>query len=136
MDQNDYGDRDSREWWSALDDHRLLVQECSQCHTLRWAPRILCHACGSTEWNWTQTSGRATIVGWTTSHRSNTPGVEPPVHSVIVALDEAPGICIPGGWAGSLVGVDLVVDAPVQAVYRPAPEGGSGPRTLLLWARA
>ena len=45
-------------------EHRLLIQRCSQCQTLRHPPRPRCDKCGSYEWNALEASGRGTVYSF------------------------------------------------------------------------
>ncbi|MCZ4548594.1 Zn-ribbon domain-containing OB-fold protein [Gordonia rubripertincta] len=130
-----FGDRDSREWWEALGRRELLVQQCDDCGTPRWAPRAVCNQCGSFNWKWVQTNRQGRVIGWTVSHRSFIPGLEAPYTVVLVRLDHGENLMIPGGWAGDPAGSDLAAELSVVAEFTENTDS-DGPPTVLMWRRA
>ncbi|MGU3586531.1 Zn-ribbon domain-containing OB-fold protein [Rhodococcus sp. C26F] len=128
-----YGDRDSSVWWKAISEHSLLVQQCAACATLRWAPRALCPECGSFEWEWRPTDGTGTIVSWTVSHRAFLPDRSTPFTVVLVRLNCAQNLLVPGSWSGDPVGTDLTVGMPVQARFSAVQPNPAEPQTIITW---
>jgi hypothetical protein len=127
-------DRDSAPWWTALAEHRLLLQRCLRCNSHRAVPRAVCNACGSFDWDWSEASGRGTVASWTVSHRSFQPDRSAPYVVTLVRLAEGADLMLPGGWAGAPDGSDLRVDLPVHAAFDDAPiEGDSPAWALLSW---
>jgi uncharacterized OB-fold protein len=57
-------DSDSAPFWDACKEHRLTVQRCRSCGTLRFPPNRTCADCRSTDMEWTGVSGRATLYSW------------------------------------------------------------------------
>ncbi|MFC9556445.1 Zn-ribbon domain-containing OB-fold protein [Rhodococcus sp. NPDC056960] len=130
--KNSYGDRDSTEWWRALERRELLVQQC-RCGTLRWAPRAICNICGSFDWDWSGTDGRGSVVSWTVTRRQFAPIPAVPFAVVLVRLDQAANILIPGRWAGNVDGSDLYVGRHVRADFTPTEPAEATPTTLITW---
>lgn len=82
---------DSRAWWDATRERRLMVQWCGRCGDAQLYPRALCTACGSLEVFLEDASGRARIYSHTTVHRSPDPEhFEPPYVVALVRLEEGP----------------------------------------------
>ncbi|MGB8208771.1 MAG: zinc ribbon domain-containing protein, partial [Mycobacterium sp.] len=52
---------DTEFFWDGLRDHKLLIQRCSGCGTLRNPPRPMCPNCRSLEWEPIESSGRGTV---------------------------------------------------------------------------
>ena len=52
---------DTRFFWEALKEERLLIQRCTECRTLRHPPRPMCPACNSLAWDTIAASGRGTV---------------------------------------------------------------------------
>jgi uncharacterized OB-fold protein len=130
-------DRDSAPWWAALAEHRLLLQRCTSCATLRWAPRALCSTCGSFDRSWVEASGEGTVASWTVVHRSPSPATPTPYSVLLVRLAEAPNLLVPGGWAGDAAGTDLRTGLPVRAGFRDLPASADAdPAALLCWRPA
>jgi len=112
-------------WFDALGSGRLLLRACPHGHMSR--PDVLaCDVCGSVDLDWTESSGRGSVVARAVDHATR-----PPTCLVVVVLAEgpwlftrldegdvargdvvtvriaAPGdgeaypVVVPGGWDGS-----------------------------------
>ena len=55
---------DSKFFWEALKQEKLLVQRCSRCERLRHPPRPMCPRCNSLEWKTIEASGRGTVYSF------------------------------------------------------------------------
>ncbi|ODT99606.1 MAG: hypothetical protein ABS81_25465 [Pseudonocardia sp. SCN 72-86] len=81
-------------FWAAAREGRLVVQRCRDCGTFQHPPRVRCTSCGG-EPVFTEVSGDATVVSWTTAHDPVVPGRPrglPAVVIVVVELVEQPGL--------------------------------------------
>lgn len=60
--------RDNAGFWQGISSHRLLIQRCRACDTLRfpWLPG--CNACGSSEWETAEASGEGTVFSYVVMH--------------------------------------------------------------------
>ncbi len=60
--------RDNAGFWQGISAHRLLIQRCGACGTLRfpWLPG--CNACGSSEWETVEASGEGTVFSYVVMH--------------------------------------------------------------------
>ena len=83
---------ESAPYWAGLREHRLLVQQCSDCKALRHYPRPVCAECYSMNYDWTELSGRGRIHSWMTSHHPFHPGFKQQVPYVTVTVDMAEGV--------------------------------------------
>ena len=52
---------DTQFFWDGLAEHRLLIQRCTSCATLRHPPRPMCPSCNSLEWDTVAASGRGEV---------------------------------------------------------------------------
>lgn len=83
-------DGDTRAFWEAARDQRLVVQHCGTCQRWIWQPRPLCPRCHAADPAWQEVSGAGRIVSWTVIH----PPVlrafakEVPFAVLLVELDE------------------------------------------------
>ena len=129
-------DRDSADWWAALARHELVLARCDGCGTWRWPPRAICGRCGSLDWAWTAASGRGSVASWIVNRHGFGGAFPLPSTVVLVRLEEQDDLLLPGGWAGSPDGDDLVTGLPVTAGFEDvaADEGGEA-MTLLRWGR-
>ncbi|MGW2020547.1 bifunctional MaoC family dehydratase N-terminal/OB-fold nucleic acid binding domain-containing protein [Streptomyces decoyicus] len=60
--------RDNAGFWEGVSGHRLLIQRCTGCRTLRfpWLPG--CNTCGSAEWETVEASGAGTVFSYVVMH--------------------------------------------------------------------
>lgn len=83
-------DPTTRQYWTAVSEHRLLVQRCSRCDHHQFYPRPFCLACGSRQVAWQRVSGRGSVYSMTTVHIQVHPQLPPPYVVALVELDEGP----------------------------------------------
>jgi uncharacterized OB-fold protein len=57
-------DPDSRPYWDALREHRLVIQQCTKCGLQRFPPIGVCHRCHSWEFRWTEVD-HGILNSWT-----------------------------------------------------------------------
>ncbi|MEU6325988.1 OB-fold domain-containing protein [Streptomyces sp. NPDC047049] len=78
--------RDNVGFWEGVAGHRLLIQRCAECRTLRfpWLPG--CNGCGSAEWDTVEANGAGTVFSYIVMHHPSFPAFAAPEH-----LGEAPG---------------------------------------------
>ncbi|MFH0175119.1 bifunctional MaoC family dehydratase N-terminal/OB-fold nucleic acid binding domain-containing protein [Streptomyces cacaoi] len=80
--------RDNAGFWEGVRRHRLLVQRCTACDTLRfpWLPG--CNACGSAEWDTVEASGEGTVFSYVVMHHPSFPAFSPPYAIGLIELAE------------------------------------------------
>lgn len=66
----------------------FMIQQCDECNTAQYFPRILCLSCGSSELNWIKPSGQARVYATTTVRRADEAGGDYNVS--LVDLEEGP----------------------------------------------
>ena len=82
---------ESRPFWDAAKQHRLLIQACDDCGTRYFYPRPLCPACLSRRVRWNDASGRARLHTIVINHRPPRGfPVTAPFVIGIVELEEGP----------------------------------------------
>jgi uncharacterized OB-fold protein len=64
---------DTKPFWDAAADGRLLVKRCEACGELHYYPRALCPFCGSDRTAWQPVSGRGTIYSYSVFRRAPVP---------------------------------------------------------------
>ncbi|POX51194.1 hypothetical protein C3489_20545 [Streptomyces sp. Ru71] len=107
--------RDNAGFWEGVRAHRLLIQRCGACGTLRfpWLPG--CHACGSPRWDTVEARGEGTVHSYVVMHHPPFPAFDPPYAVVLVELAE--GVRIVGNVEG--VPYDKVrIGMPVRLDFR------------------
>ena len=80
--------QDNAWWFDALREHRLLIQKCGSCGTLRHPPRPMCDRCRSLEWTTVEASGRGTIYSYVVNHYPQVPAFDYPLVVALVELEE------------------------------------------------
>lgn len=69
--------RDNAGFWAGVAEHRLLIQRCTGCATLRlpWLPG--CNACGCAEWDTVRAGGEGTVFSHVVMHHPPFPAFGP-----------------------------------------------------------
>jgi uncharacterized protein len=124
-------DRDSIEWWTAIAEHRLLLQRCDPCGHLRLFPRAICARCGSFEWSDQEAQGSGRVVSWTVVHRA-ADGRPTPYVVLLVRLGEAEHLVLHGAWPGAPDGSDLAFGLAVQVEFLDVEPSAGGDRVALV----
>ncbi|MET9320080.1 OB-fold domain-containing protein [Streptomyces sp. NPDC003038] len=70
--------RDNEGFWDAVRDHKLLIQRCKACATLRfpWLPG--CNACASPDWDTVEASGAGAVFSYVVMHHPPFPAFTAP----------------------------------------------------------
>lgn len=104
---------DNQFWFEAAQEHRLVVQRCTACATLRHPPGPECPYCQSFEWDTVESSGRGTLYSWVVAHHPRHPAFDYPLLVAVVELEEGTRLIsnLTGVSADDLeIGMELVVD--------------------------
>jgi uncharacterized protein len=80
--------RDTQFFYDGLREHKLLIQRCSECKTLRVPPRPMCGGCQSLDWDTVESSGHGTVYSYVMPQYPPLPFFEYPYIVVLVELDE------------------------------------------------
>jgi len=80
--------RDNSPFWEGVHDHRLLIQRCTRCATLRlpWIPG--CVECGSAEWDTVEAGGEGMVHSYVVMHHPPFPAFDPPYAVALIQLAE------------------------------------------------
>jgi uncharacterized protein len=79
---------DNAFWFEGARAHRLLIQHCTSCGTLRHPPLPACGTCGSFAWDTVEASGRGTLFSYVVVHYPQVPSFEYPLPIGLVELEE------------------------------------------------
>lgn len=79
---------DTEFFWSGLKDHKLLIQRCTDCKTLRVPPRPMCGNCQSLNWDSIESTGRGTVYSFVMPQYPPLPFLQYPYVVVLVELEE------------------------------------------------
>ena len=129
---------DNRFFFEGAKQHKLLIQRCSNCGTLRHPPRPSCAHCQSFEWDTVTASGRGTIYSFVVNHYPQVPAFDYPLVVALVELEE--GTRLVANVAG-ITPESVAIGMPVIAgfedfdedltlpVFRPVPVASAGKDT-------
>jgi uncharacterized OB-fold protein len=84
--------QESKPYWDALNEGRLVLQSCGSCGKVRHYPRPLCDACYSFDVRWIEAKGTGTVHSWTVTHHPFNPGFKAELPYVLVTVDLAEGV--------------------------------------------
>ena len=117
---------ESRPFFDALKERRLLIQRCGDCGHAYYYPRPFCPSCLSPNVEWEEASGRGRLYSFVINHRA-APGFVAPYIIAVVELDEGPRMMT------NLVGVEpdpelVHCEMPVEIVFEDVDEDFTLPR--------
>jgi uncharacterized OB-fold protein len=117
---------ETRQFWEATAQGRLLLKRCLDCGSVIWYPRALCPECGSLRTEWFEAAGRGRVYSYTVNHRGQGAyaGAAPYVLAY-VELDEGPRVMTNLVEAGE---EELAVGLPVEVTFHDTGEGSALPR--------
>lgn len=107
---------ESRPYWDAAAQRRLLFKHCRACGKDHFYPRTLCPFCFSDQTEWKEASGKGTIYSHSTMRR----GAKVPFTLAYVTLAEGPRMLT------NIVECDpdrLAIGQAVHVVFKPAEDG-------------
>lgn len=83
---------ESREYWEAAADGRLLIARCGSCGRVHHYPRVLCPYCWSEDVAAVESSGQATLYTYSTVYVNDLPPFRDklPYIAAVVELAEGP----------------------------------------------
>ncbi|GAA4482178.1 OB-fold domain-containing protein [Rhodococcus olei] len=79
---------DNAFWFEAAKEHRLVIQRCTACGTLRHPTGPMCGECQSLDWDTVDASGRGTVYSFVVNHHPQIPGFEYPLIVATIELEE------------------------------------------------
>ena len=117
-------DAETREFWAATAEGRLLLRHCNDCGSFIWYPRNICPECSSMNTAWQRATGRGRIYSYSTNYRPEG-RYRGNVDSLVLAyveLEEGPRVLT------NIVEVDpadLAIGLPVEVVFHDTGEGNA-----------
>jgi uncharacterized OB-fold protein len=106
-------------FWQAAKEKRLVACRCGACGTFRMPPTPFCPQCRSSDRQWPELPGTATVYSFAVCERSPYPDVEDFTYvPVVVELDGAPGARL----VSNLIGVEprqVSIGMRVQVEWNP-----------------
>ena len=112
-------DEVSKPFWDAVNERRLVLQNCTGCNRLQYPPRQTCATCGPAEkLEWKGVNGRGHISSYIIIEdgRLDRRMPDQPYNLAVITLDEDPGINFYSNLPGTPVD-DVPVGAAVEVVF-------------------
>jgi uncharacterized OB-fold protein len=83
---------DSKPYWDAARERRLVLRRCKACGTLHFMPRHLCPECWSDQLEWVPSGGKGAVHSYTVIRRPSNPAfaAQAPYVVALIDLDEGP----------------------------------------------
>lgn len=118
---------ESRPFWHAAREHRLVMQKCRSCGQFWLPPSRRCPHCRSSEHDWTEAKGTGKVFSFVVYHRLYHPGWEHelPYAVALIELDEGPRLL------SAITGIDperIECDMPVQVLFDDVADGATLPK--------
>ena len=107
--------QDNAFWFEGAKQHKLLIQRCASCRTLRHPPRPVCPHCRSYEWDTLEASGRGTLYSYVVNHYPQVPAFDYPLPIGLIELEEGTRL------VADLVNVareDIRIGMPLEVVWQ------------------
>lgn len=107
--------QDTAFFFEGAKEHRLLIQRCAQCGTLRHPPRPMCPVCHSYDWDTLEASGRGTVYSFVVNHYPQIPSFDYPLPIGLIELEEGTRL------VADLVGIepgDIAVGMAVEVEWQ------------------
>ena len=99
-------------WFEGARAHRLLIQHCTSCGTLRHPPLPACGVCGSLDWDTVESSGRGTVYSYVVVHYPQVPSFEYPLPIGLIELEEGTRLVANlGGMEPEAIAIGMAVQA-------------------------
>jgi uncharacterized OB-fold protein len=108
-------DNDSRTYWEGVQNHKLLLQKCNDCHQYIFYPRIICPHCFSEHLTWEESSGQGEIHSYTVVHKGP-PQFKEEAPYVIGIIDLKEGVRMLSRIVGDRN--EIQIGKPVSVIYQ------------------
>ncbi|MEZ0351958.1 Zn-ribbon domain-containing OB-fold protein [Mycobacterium sp. pR1184] len=113
--------KDTEPFWQAAKEGRLVAPQCAHCGTFRLPPTPFCPNCQSTELDWTELSGVATVYSFAVVH--GIPGApELIVVPAVVDLPDAPGARLVSNIV-DIAPTDVTIGMALRVDFSPIADG-------------
>jgi uncharacterized OB-fold protein len=113
---------ETRAFWDAAAEGRLLVERCAACGAESFPPRGICRTCRGRSMTPVEIAGRGRVYSLTVNHQQWVPGLGVPYALVLVEFDDHPGVRVLGRLRGCVpdharIGMEVAVG------FEPGPGG-------------
>lgn len=115
----------SKPFWDAINERRLVLQNCGKCSRLQYPPEETCRECGSVDQlDWSEVNGRGHILEYLVTYdsRIKLKQADQPYNLALITLDDDPNINFLSNLPGTPVD-EVPVGAPVEIFYEEVAPG-------------
>ncbi|SMO48582.1 hypothetical protein SAMN06265173_103194 [Thalassovita litoralis] len=109
---------DTRPYWDAAQQGRLVLQHCSACGAVQAVPRSYCGACHSNALIWRESNRRGVIASFSIVHRGPTSAFRDHLPYVLALVDMTEGVRLMLNVIGT-DRLDTQIGDPVEIVFEP-----------------
>jgi uncharacterized OB-fold protein len=85
-------DLETRPYWDATREGKLLIKECRSCGNAFFYPRNHCPNCWSTDTTWRESTGRGTVYTFTIVYQNDLPPFRDRVPYVVAIVELEEGV--------------------------------------------
>lgn len=104
-------------FWDGCNEHRLMIQHCTNCSRGVFYPRACCPYCRADALQWIQACGRGKVISHTTVRRTHHDGFNEEAPYVFAAIELQEGPCIYGQLIGAPTAGPSLVNAAVEVTF-------------------
>jgi uncharacterized OB-fold protein len=113
---------ETRAFWEAAKEGRLVIERCSECGADSFPPRGMCRNCRARDMVPVQVTSRGRVYSFTVNYQRWLPELEVPYAIVLVEFDEHPGVRVAGRLRGCPP-EDAAIGMEVEVGFEPGPGG-------------
>lgn len=117
---------ETRAFWEAAAQGRLLVQCCDACGAESFPPRGMCRACRAREVSMVEVVSTGHVYSFTINYQRWLPTMDVPFAIVLVELADHPGVRVPGRLRNCRVEA-VHIGMAVEVGFEPGPDGFAVP---------
>lgn len=123
---------DSKPYWDAVNEGRLLLQQCAACRKIRHYPRPVCDACYSMDVTWIEASGRGLVHSWTVAYHPFHPGFKGELPYILALVDLEEGVRMNAQMRG-VMPEEMRIGLPIQVTFERTKDGVMLPVFVRSW---
>ena len=109
----------NKQFWAHCAEERLYFQRCSSCSRWRHLPRPICAGCGSSDWEWQESSRRGKVLTWTVTHAPLHPAFAAQIPYAVLVVEMEEGVRLVAGlmnYAAETIKIDMQVEVVFERV--------------------
>jgi len=117
---------ETREFWEAAQQGRLVGQHCDSCHAESFPPRSICRVCRSRQTSLVEITSTGHIYSYTINPQRWLPNMQVPFAIVLVEFAQHRGVRVAGRLRGCAVS-EVRIGMAVQVGFEPGPDSVAVP---------